>query len=241
MLPKARETATVAGRPSSIAHLAFGCVLTPGHAPIAACRVMAYNIAGGKPFMGALPDRYVSLEDYLELEEVSGIKHVYYQGAAFALAGASVNNDLIVGAVFGNLFIQLDGKSCRPHTSDLRLKVEAVGLLTYPDVSVICGEAQLADSPLNTYVNPTVLVEVLSRSTAGYDRGRKADFYRTIPSLREYLLIAQDRPCIEHWRRQGDEWLPAEFSSLEDKVALASIDCILPLAAIYERVRFDVA
>jgi len=203
--------------------------------------MMAYNITGGDIVMTALPDRYLSLEDYLELEEVSGIKHEYYQGVAFALAGASENHDLIVIEVMRNLGNQLAGKSCRPHSSDFRLMVEAVGLLTYPDVSVICGETRFADSPLNTYVNPTVLVEVLSRSTAGYDRGKKTEFYRTIPSLREYLLIEQDRPSVEHWRRQDDEWQSAEFSSLDDRVELASIDCTLPLAAIYERVRFEAA
>lgn len=189
--------------------------------------------------MSSLPEQYISLEEYLKLEETTGIKHEFFQGAAFAMTGASENHNLIVMAVGHNLSSQLAGKSCRPYPSDFRLKVEAVNLYTYPDISVICGETQLADKPRDTFVNPTVLVEVLSESTAGYDRGQKAEFYRTILSLREYLLIAQDRPYVERWRRQGREWLLTEFTSLAEEVALTSIDCTLPLAAVYERVRFD--
>jgi len=191
--------------------------------------------------MSALPEQYMSLEEYFKLEEASETKHEYYQGKVFAMAGASENHNLIAMAVGRNLDIQLDDKPCRPYPADFRLKIKAVNLYTYPDVSVICGETQLADGRRDTYVNPTLLVEVLSESTEAYDRAKKSEFYRTIPSLQEYLLISQDRPHVERYRRQGHNWLFTEYSSLDDEVTLDSIGCSLSLAAIYRRVRFDEA
>ena len=105
-------------------------------------------------------------------------------------------------AVGSNLYNQLRGTSCRPYPADFRLKIEAENVYTYPDLSIICGETQFDDGRQDTFVNPTVLIEVLSDSTEAYDRGKKTEFYRTIPSLREYLLIAQDRLHVEHFRRQ---------------------------------------
>lgn len=197
------------------------------------------NNAPEEVIMNALPDEYMSLEDYFELDETSGNKHEYYQGAVYAMTGASENHNLIAGAVYRNLGNQLDGKSCRPYFSDFRLKIEAVNLYTYPDLSVICGETQLADGRKDTFINPTVLIEVLSDSTEAYDRSKKAEFYRTIPSLQEYLWIAQDRPHVERYQRQGRQWLLTEYSAMEDEVRLESIGCILPLVAIYKRVPFE--
>ena len=127
------------------------------------------------------------------------------------------------------------------YPSDFRLKIEAVNLYTYPDLSVICGDTQFADGRQDTFVNPTILIEVLSESTEAYVRGKKTENYRTIPSLQEYLIIAQDRPHIEHYRRQGHRWLFTEYSALDQQVALDSIGCSLSLAAIYKQIRFDVS
>ncbi|MHB9026586.1 MAG: Uma2 family endonuclease [Armatimonadota bacterium] len=190
--------------------------------------------------MSALPEQYMSLEDYFKLDEAGDSKHEYYQGAIFDLVGASENHNLIAVAVVSYLNAQLRGKPCRPYPSDFRLKIEAASLYTYPDLSVICGDTQLADGRRDTFLNPTVLIEVLSDSTEAYDRGKKSEFYRTIPSLQEYLFIAQDRPHVERYRRQGPNWLLTEYSAVEDEVALDSIGCTLSLAAIYERVQFDV-
>lgn len=189
--------------------------------------------------MNALPEQYLSLDEYFKLEEASEIKHEYFQGAAFAMTGASENHNLIFGEVYRNLGNQLDGKPCRPYPADFRLKIEAVNLYTYPDLSVLCGETQLADGRRDTFLNPTVLIEVLSDSTEVYDRGKKFEFYRTIPSLQEYLLIAQDRPHVERYRRHGHDWLFTEYSSLDDEVALESIECTLSIASLYKRVRFE--
>jgi len=189
--------------------------------------------------MNAVPDEYMSPEDYFKLDETSDNKHEYYQGEIYAMTGASENHNLIAGAAYRNLGNQLDGKSCRPYFSDFRLKIEVVNFYTYPDVSVICEETQLADGRKDTFVNPTVLIEVLSDSTAAYDHGKKAEFYRTIPSLQEYLLVAQDRPHVERYRRQDSDWLFSEYSALEDEVILESIGCSLSLTTIYKRVQFD--
>ncbi|HEY3418738.1 MAG TPA: Uma2 family endonuclease [Armatimonadota bacterium] len=191
--------------------------------------------------MSALPEQYLSLEDYFKLDETGDCKHEYLQGAIFDMHGASENHNLIAMAVGINLGVQLRGKPCRPYPGDFRLKIEAMSLYTYPDLSVICGDTQLADGRRDTFLNPTVLVEVLSDSTEAYDRGKKAEYYRTIPSLREYLFIAQDRPHVERYRRQGNDWLFTEYSTLADEVALDSIGCTLSVAAIYEQVEFDVS
>jgi len=188
--------------------------------------------------MTAQPKKYLSLEEYFKLEETSEIKSEYYQGVAYAMAGASENHNLIAGEVFLDLGIQLRGKSCRPYPGDFRLKIEAVNVYTYPDLSVICGETQLADGRRDTFVNPTVLIEVLSESTEVYDRLKKFEFYRSISSMQEYLLIAQDRPHIERYCRHGLNWLFTEYSSSEDEVTLESIGCTLSLASIYQRVTF---
>lgn len=189
--------------------------------------------------MSALPEGHISLEEYFKLEETSDIKYEYYQGKVFAMAGASENHNLIFTAIYLSLGNLLDGKSCRPYSSDFRLKVEAVNVYTYPDISVICGETRLADGRQDVFTNPTVLIEILSESTEAYDRGKKSEFYRRIPSLREYLLIAQDKTHVERYRRQDHDWLLTEFWALDELVALDSIECSLSLEAIYHRVHFD--
>lgn len=189
--------------------------------------------------MSAQPEQYLSLEEYYKLGETSEIKYEYYQGMIFAMTGATEYHNLIAMAVGRNLDIQLDNKPCRPYPSDFRLKIEAANMYTYPDLSVICGETRFADGRQDTFLNPTVLIEVLSDSTEAYVRGKKAACYRTIPSLQEYLLIAQDSPHVERYRRQGHDWLFTEYSALDQQVALDSIGCTLCLAAIYKRVRFE--
>ncbi len=155
------------------------------------------------------------------------------------MAGASENHNLIAMEVGWHLRNQLGGKSCRPYPGDFRLKIESENVYTYPDISVICGETLRADGRRDTFVNPTVLIEVLSDSTEAYDRSKKTEWYRTIPSLQEYLLIAQDRPHIEHYRRQGHCWLLRDYYALDEEVVLDSIGCTLSLAAVYKQVQFE--
>ena len=187
--------------------------------------------------MSTQPKTFLSPAEYLELERRAEFKSEYYEGEMFAMAGASLRHVWITANLVRELGQQLKGKPCRASASDLRLRVTPTGLYTYPDVLVVCGEPQLADGQKDTLVNPTVIVEVLSESTRDYDRGRKFQHYRTLPALIEYLTVDQDEPHVEHWSRQPENrWLLAEFAGLEQSVRLTSIDCILPLAEIYDKI-----
>ena len=133
---------------------------------------------------------------------------------------------------------QLKGRACETYAGDMRVHVPATGLYTYPDVTVICGEPRFEDSEVDTLLNPTLLIEVLSPSTEGYDRGKKFAQYRTLESFREYVLVSQEEVRVEIFTRQDDgHWLLSEEAGrLEETVPLASIGCELRLADVYERV-----
>lgn len=176
-------------------------------------------------------------EEYLALERAAQCKSEYYAGDIFAMAGASRWHNLIVTNVLRELSLQLKGQPCTTYPSDMRVKVSPTGLYTYPDVTVVCGEAQFEDNQQDTLLNPTLIVEVLSDSTEAYDRGGKFAHYRKLASLMEYVLIAQTKPHIEHYVRQPDNrWLLSEADSLSDTVHLPSIDCRLALAEVYDKV-----
>ena len=191
--------------------------------------------------MSALPNTLVSPEEYLEQERRAEYKSEYLAGEVFALAGASRRHGLIVTNLIAELRQQLKGKPCELYAGDLRLRVTPAGLYTYPDVMVVCDDVQFADDQKDTVLNPVVLIEVLSESTSDYDRGRKFEYYRTLPSLREYLTVAQDKPHIEHWtRQQEDSGSLVEFNNVSQTIRLASIDCVLPLKEIYDKVDWAV-
>lgn len=190
--------------------------------------------------MAAQPKPYISIDEYLAGERVSDTKHEYYAGEVFAFAGGSEQHNLIAGNVYASLHAQLRKRQCTVYPSDMRVKMPRTDLYTYPDVVAVCGTAQFEDTERDTLLNPTVIVEVLSPSTETYDRGRKFQNYRTITTLNEYLLIAQDTYRIEHYVRQPDEqWLLSEATALDDTVTLPSINCILTLADVYEKVQID--
>ena len=134
---------------------------------------------------------------------------------------------------------QLKGRNCVAYNSDLRLKVEVTGLITYPDLSVVCGPLQFAVGTDDTVVNPTVIVEVLSDSTEAYDRGRKFENYRQMPSLREYLLVSQKEPRIEQFvRQESDQWLLREAAGLNATLGLPSLKIEISLAEVFDGVVF---
>lgn len=176
-------------------------------------------------------------EEYLALERSSREKHEYFAGEIFAMGGASERHNLIVTNVVGELRRQLKGRPCKTYASDMRVKVAATGLYTYPDVVVVCGDARFDDEQRDTLLNPTVLIEVLSKSTEAYDRGEKSEHYRQLESLAEYLLISQDKYHLEHYLRQPDHhWLLSEHNGLQSTVRLPAIGCELALAEIYDKV-----
>jgi Uma2 family endonuclease len=181
-------------------------------------------------------------EEYLAIERRAERKSEYFEGVMYAMSGASYGHVLIVDNLNYELKLQLKGGPCRVHSSDLRLRVAQNGLYTYPDLMVICGGPQFADDRRDTVVNPVLIVEVHSESTQAYDRGKKFEQYRRLPSLREYLLAAQDAPRIEQWTRQPDDsWLMTETSGTDACIRLASIDCLLPLAGIYDQIEWPPA
>ena len=188
--------------------------------------------------MSSLPKTFLTPEQYLEIERKAEFKSEYYNGEMFAMSGAKLPHNLIkmnVGAEFRQ---QLRSRPCRVVSSDQRVLVAPTGLYTYPDVVVVCGEPRLLDGELDTLMNPTVIVEVLSPTTELYDRGRKFAQYRTIESLRAYLMVASELIGAELYTRQPDNlWkLTAEASRLEDTFEIESIGCRLKMADIYEKV-----
>jgi Uma2 family endonuclease len=189
--------------------------------------------------MSALPEQHLTPEQYLEFERNSDERHEYFQGEIYAMSGASREHNKISGNAFASLHTQLRQRPCEIYQNDMRVKVRAVGLYTYPDVVVVCGEPKFEDGEFDTLLNPTVLIEVLSPSTENYDRGKKFQHYRTLESLQEYLLISQESARIEHYVREGDQWIFTDATQLEDVVTLPSIDCTLALADVYEKVSFE--
>ena len=174
--------------------------------------------------------------EYLERERKAEYKSEYYQGEMFAMSGASEMHNLLAGNLYAALHGQLRRRSCRVFGSDMRVRVSATGLYTYPDVVVVCGDRKFADNEFDTLLNPTLLAEILSPSTEAYDRGRKAEHYRQIESLAEYLLVAQDRVHVDLYTRQPDgTWSLKDASRPEETIELRSIECVLSLADLYEK------
>jgi Uma2 family endonuclease len=183
---------------------------------------------------------YISSEEYLRRERLAEYKSEYLNGEIFAMTGASRQHNRITINISSSLNQQLRGRSCEVYAVDMRVKVRASGLYTYPDVAVACGEPKFEDEFVDTLLNPTVLIEVLSQSTERYDRIAKTSYYRTIDSLMEHLLVAQNEVRVEQYSRQTDgQWLLAEYLALDAAVDLVSIGCRLMLNDVYERITFE--
>jgi Uma2 family endonuclease len=189
--------------------------------------------------MSLQPRPRLTPEDYLAIERSAEVKSEYFDGEIFAMAGASELHNLIVINTIRELSIQLKKRPCKVYANDMRVKVSLTGLFAYPDVVVVCGKTHFDDSHLDTLLNPTLIVEVLSDSTEAYDRGRKFEHYRKLESLAEYVLIAQHRPHVESYRRQPEQrWVLTESDGLDGSLRLDAIDCELALAEIYDKVEF---
>lgn len=187
--------------------------------------------------MSLQPRTYLTPEEYLAIERKAEFKSEYFNGEMFAMAGASERQVLIVTNLVAELRGQLRRRPCTVYSTDLRVRVSPTGLYTYPDVVVVCGQPQLADDQKDTLLNPTVIIEVLSDSTKDYDRGGKFQHYRTLASLTEYVLVAQDKCHVEHCVRQPENrWLLSETDELKDTIHLSSIECNLALVEVYDKV-----
>jgi len=186
--------------------------------------------------MASDPLRRLSIPEYLAFERQAETKNDYLKGEIFAMAGASRQHNRITLNLVVALEAQLEDRDCEVFSSEMRVRTPT-DLFTYPDVAVVCGPARFEDAELDTLLNPIVVIEVLSKSTEAYDRGTKLSHYRSIPSLQEALLVAQDQVHVEQFVRQsGNEWLFRELDDLAAEVELPSISCTLPLRRVYRRV-----
>ena len=188
--------------------------------------------------MSAIPQKQWTAEEYLAFERASDEKHEFIDSYIYLMTGASREHNLIVFNLATALGIQLRGRTCEAYVNNMRVKMRGRDY-AYPDLAIVCDLPEFEDAQVDTLLNPTLLIEVLSPSTEQYDRGQKFESYRTLNSLQEYVLIAQDRPHIEHFARKGEgAWLFSEVNGLDASLKLASISCTLGLADIFEKVAF---
>lgn len=183
-------------------------------------------------------DNLMTVEEYLAFEEKSRIKHEYMNGEIFAMAGVKRNHSLISSNLNYRLQSQLENSNCEVHIADFRVQVNDDHYV-YPDGIVVCGEVKLADDVFDTLTNPTVIFEVLSKSTERRDRHEKKDDYIQIPSLQDYVLVSQNKIQVEHFARKSTkQWDFTIHTEIDDILQLNSIKCQISLAQIYQRVEF---
>lgn len=186
--------------------------------------------------MATDPHQRLTIPEYLAFERQAETRNEYLDGEVFAMTGASRTHNLIEGNIFREIGNQLRKRPCEVYHESMRVRTPA-GLFTYPDVVAVCGGPRFDDLLFDTLLNPTLIVEVLSPSTEAHDRKTKAVQYRSIPSLVEYVLVAQDQIRIEQWSRdEADKWRCKDLTGLEQSLELPSIRCRLLLGDIYERV-----
>jgi Uma2 family endonuclease len=186
------------------------------------------------------PKRRYSLEEYFELERTSEERWEYFDGEIFCMSGVSANHSRIEGNTITALNIRLGDRGCTAFTADMRIKVPAAPPYRYADVSVLWDEPVLDKiGGVDALTNPVVIVEILSPSTEAYDRGDKFTWYKSIPSLREYVLVAQHRPHVTHYVKEAEEWKYEELNELESELALPSVGCVLALSDVYRNVTFE--
>jgi len=189
--------------------------------------------------MEAALQKRLTASEYLVMERLAETKREFLDGEVFSMAGGTHNHSQVASNCLGSLWSALRGHPCRPLNSDMRLKIEGTGLYAYPDHQVVCGAAQFEDDRLDTLLNPTVIMEFLSPSTAGWDRGQKFWHYRHLESLQQYVLISAEQSLVEVFTRQPNSgWLLDTFEDPSGAVELASVGCKISLADLYLGVEF---
>lgn len=184
----------------------------------------------------------LTIEEYLEIEQSSDTKYEYHDGYIYAMAGGSVNHSRIGGNIYGEIRNKLIEKNapCEIFNSDLKLHIQKENRYVYPDAMVICGDLQASEDYKEAITNPILIVEVLSKSTADYDRGDKFFFYQQIKSLQEYVLIEQDKMQIDIYSRRKNRWKISRITKKDGSLHLSSLDITIDLDEIYRSVQFDV-
>lgn len=182
---------------------------------------------------------YLTPEEYIAAERKATLKSEYLSGEIVAMSGASNEHNLITMNTANGLYNQVTERGCRVYASDMRVGIGEGASYFYPDIAVTCDRPRFEDDVFDILTNPQVVVEVLSDSTANYDRGEKFRRYRQLESLQEYILISQDQVHVEHYLRRGKHWVLSEFSALENVLPLTSIEAELSLRQIYRFVEFE--
>lgn len=172
--------------------------------------------------------------EYLALEASSNVKHEYLDGQIYAMAGGTPEHAALAAAVIGLLFPSLRAGRCRAHDADLRVRVKATGLSTYPDITVVCGPRERDPEDDLAVTNPTLIVEVLSRSTEDYDRGDKFEHYKRLPSLRQYVLVSHRERSVEMWTRDPLDVWTARVAGAGEVAELGSIGAQLSVDELYD-------
>lgn len=193
--------------------------------------------------MSAVPKpKKLTVDEYLAIEEAAEFKSEFYDGEMFLMAGASREHNVVFRNLFGQLFKRLEGGPCELFAADQRVKIDRTGLWCYPDLLIVCGPLGYAAENRNTITNPKVVIEVLSDSTERYDRTTKFRHYKQLPSLQEYVLVAQDEPLAERFVRSPDGgWSQEDFVGLDAALVLATVPASVPLADVYRGVEFPPA
>ena len=191
--------------------------------------------------MVANPKRRYTLEEYFELERKSEERFEFWDGEVFCMSGVSEEHAEIETNLITSLKPRLRARGCRVFPANVRIKVPSAPPYRYADMSALCGEAKFEEiGGVDALINPSLIVEVLSPSTEGYDRGDKFTHYKSVPSFNEYLLVAQHRPHVTHLVRRDDgAWVHNEYNDLEATPRLSSLDCELSMREVYENVSFD--
>jgi len=183
---------------------------------------------------------YVTPDEYLAGERLSESRSEYLDGVVSPMTGASFKHIKVVANLTAELVTQLRGRPCAVLPSEMKVRLPDSRKFFYPDVTVVCGEPQFHDEREDIILNPLLVIEVLSKSTEAFDRGAKFQAYQTLDSLKEYLLVAQDKPIIEQYVRQSDgKWTYTAVAGLENSLTLPSVECTLNLSAVYDKVDFD--
>ena len=179
----------------------------------------------------------LSIEEYLEIENAAFEKHEYYQGEVFAMSGAKVPHNEIASNLSGILYNKLRGKKCKPFGSDLRVHIPSNTLFTYPDISIVCGEIITLNNDRLNVLNPSVIIEVLSKTTKNYDRGQKFKLYRDIKTLKEYILVDSESLHVEVFRlNENNHWELEEYNDAIEYLVIKSFNDKILIAEIYEGV-----
>jgi len=182
---------------------------------------------------------YHSLEEYFAIEGAGHVRYEYWDGQIVCMSGGTRQHIEIGGNAYFILRRQLGGRNCRAFTAEQAIKTPTLPPYRYPDASVGCGKLMFERiESVDALVNPILFIEVLSPSTESRDRGPKRAAYQALPSLMEYVLVAQDAPHITHYLRQGNDWARSDYGSLDLSVILPSIECTLSLNELYEGVEF---